>query len=207
MGDVDFKVLVRVGFASIAVEGERFPLGWERSVGDKVREWVAAPGLVRGEHVRWNGVIDHSGKGGGDVVRGNVGCGKRLWVIGWNMCGVEGGGNVVGDLGGRKGGGGGWGYGKPRLTRWKVVGVGRGNGCLLGGGEGVGGGIVFTFFLCRLESRRLHSFKGFFGFSLQVGISLNPSPEAGVLLSQRLHFFSTALLQVCEFLLHLCLTV
>ena len=27
MGDVDFEVLVRVGFASIAVQGERFPLG------------------------------------------------------------------------------------------------------------------------------------------------------------------------------------
>ena len=74
-------------------------------------------------------------------------------------------------------------------------------------GEGVGGGIVFTFFLCRLESRRLHSFRGFFGFSLQVGISLDPSPEAGVFLSQRLHFFSTAFLQICEFLLHLCLAI
>ena len=42
MGDVDFEVLVRVGFTSIAVEGERFLLGWERGVGDKVREWVAA---------------------------------------------------------------------------------------------------------------------------------------------------------------------
>jgi len=38
--------------------------------------------------VRWNGVVDHSEKGGGDVVRGNVGCRKVLWVIGWNMCGV-----------------------------------------------------------------------------------------------------------------------
>jgi len=56
-----------------------------------------------------------------------------------------------------------------------VMGMGRGNGCLLGGGEGVGGGIVFTFFLCRLEIRRLHSFRGFFGFSLQVGIHLDPS--------------------------------
>ena len=77
-------------------------------------------------------------------MRGNVGCGKILWVIGWNMCGVEGGGYVVGDLGSRKGGGRGWGCGKPRLTRWKVMGMGGGNGCLLGGGEGVGGRIVFT---------------------------------------------------------------
>jgi len=63
------------------------------------------------------------------------------------------------------------------------MGMGGGNGCLLGGGECVRGGIVFTFFLCRLESRRLHSFGGFFGFSLQIGISLDPSPEARVFLS------------------------
>ena len=132
MCDVHFQVFIGVGFASIAVEGERLPLGWERGVGDKVREWVAASRLVRRGHVRWNGVVDHSGKGGGDVVRGNVGYGKILWVIGWNICGVEGGGNVVGDLGGRKGGGGGWECGKPRLTRWKVVGVGRGNGVSVG---------------------------------------------------------------------------
>ena len=50
------------------------------------------------------------------------------------------------------------------------MGMGGGKGCLLGGGEGVGGGIVFTFFLCRLEGRRLHSFRGFFSFSLQVGV-------------------------------------
>jgi len=87
------------------------------------------------------------------------------------------------------------------------MGMCRGNGCLLGGGEGVRGGIVFTFFLCRLEGRRLHNFRGFFGFSLQVGVCLDPSPEARVLLSQRFHFFNTTLLQVCEFLLHLCLAV
>ena len=207
MGDVDFKVLVGVGFASIAIEGERFPLGWDGGVGDKVREWVAASELVRREHVRWDGVVDHSRKGRGDVVRGNVGCGKILWVIGWNMCGVEGGGYVIGDLGSKKGADGGWGCGKPHLTRWKVMGMGGGNGCLLGGGEGVGGRIVFTFFLCRLESRRLHNFRGFFGFSLQFWISLDPSPEAGVFLSQRLHFFSTVFLQISEFLLHLCLAI
>ena len=88
MGDVDFQVLVRVGFASIAIQGERFPLGWKRGVGDKVSEWATASGLVRREQVRWNEVVDHSGEGGGDVVRGNVGCWKVLWVIGWNMCGV-----------------------------------------------------------------------------------------------------------------------
>jgi len=62
------------------------------------------------------------------------------------------------------------------------MGMGGGKGCLLGGGEGVGGGIVFAFFLCRLEGRRLHSFRGFFGFSLQGGVCLDPSPEARVFL-------------------------
>jgi len=49
MGDVDFEVLVRVGFASIAVQGERFPLGRKRGVGDKVSEGVTASRLVRRE--------------------------------------------------------------------------------------------------------------------------------------------------------------
>jgi len=35
VGDVDFKVLVKVGVASITIQGERFPLGWKRGVGDK----------------------------------------------------------------------------------------------------------------------------------------------------------------------------
>jgi len=38
MGDVDLKVFVRVGFASIAIQGERFPLGWKGGVGDKISE-------------------------------------------------------------------------------------------------------------------------------------------------------------------------
>jgi len=48
MGDVDLKVFVRVGFASIAIQGERFPLGWKRGVGNKVSEGVTSPGLVGG---------------------------------------------------------------------------------------------------------------------------------------------------------------
>ena len=48
MGDVDFKVLVRVGFASIVIQGERFPLGRKGGVGDKVSEGVTASGLVEG---------------------------------------------------------------------------------------------------------------------------------------------------------------
>jgi len=88
MGDVDFKVLVRVGFANIAVQGERFPLGWKRGVGDKVSERVTASRLVGREQVRWDGMVDHSGEGGCEVVRGCVGCRKVLWVVWWNMCGV-----------------------------------------------------------------------------------------------------------------------
>jgi len=88
----------------------------------------------------------------------------------------EGGGYVVGDLGGREGSGGGWGCGEPWLGRWEVRGMGGGDGCLLSGGEGVRGGVVLAFFLCGLEGRRLRSFRGFFGFSLQIGISFDPSP-------------------------------
>jgi len=78
---------------------------------------------------------------------------------------------------------------------------------LLGGSEGVGGGVVFTLFFCRLKSRRLHGFRGLFGLSLQVGICLDSPPEAGILLFERFHLFSVALLQVCNFLLHLHLAV
>jgi len=46
MGDVDFEVFVKVSFASIAIQGERFPLGRKRGVGDKVGEGVTASGLV-----------------------------------------------------------------------------------------------------------------------------------------------------------------
>jgi len=60
MGDVDFKVFVRVDFASIAIQGERFPLGWKWVVGDKVSEGVTALGLVG-----WDGMVDHSGEGAG----------------------------------------------------------------------------------------------------------------------------------------------
>ena len=54
MCDVNFKVFIGVGFASIAIEVEWFPLGQERGVSDKICEWVAASGLVRGG--MWGGV-------------------------------------------------------------------------------------------------------------------------------------------------------
>jgi len=47
-----------------------------------------ASGLVGREQVGWDGMVDHSGEGGGKVVRGDVGCWKVLWVVWWNMCGV-----------------------------------------------------------------------------------------------------------------------
>jgi len=88
MGDVDFEVLIRVGFASIAVQGEGFPLGRKRGVGDEVGEGVATSGLVGREQMRWDEMVDHSGEGGGKVVRRDVGCWKVLWVVWWTMCGV-----------------------------------------------------------------------------------------------------------------------
>ena len=88
MGDVDFEVLVRVGFASIAVQGEGFPPGRKRGVGDKVGEGVTTSGLLGREQMGWDGMIDHNREGGGKVVRGDVGCWKVLRVVWWNMCGV-----------------------------------------------------------------------------------------------------------------------
>jgi len=63
MGDVDFEVFVMVGFNDVAVQCEGFPLGRKWGVGDKISEGVVTSGLV-----------DHSGEGGGKVVRGDVGC-------------------------------------------------------------------------------------------------------------------------------------
>ena len=57
-----------------------------------------------------------------------------LWRMGVRL-------RLFGSVGDGDGGGGGWGCGEPWLTGWKVMRMGRGNGCLLGGGEGVGGGI------------------------------------------------------------------
>jgi len=76
MVDVDFEVFIRVSFTGIAVQCEGFPLGRKRGVGDKVGEGVTTSGLVRWEQMRWDGMIDHSGDGGGKVVRGDVGFGR-----------------------------------------------------------------------------------------------------------------------------------
>jgi len=93
------------------------------------------------------------------------------------------------------------------MTGWEVLGVCGSERGLLGGGEGVGGGVVLALFLCGLEDRRLHGFRGLFSFPLQVGICLDFPPEAGVFLFERFHLFSIALLQVCDFLLHLHLAI
>jgi len=60
VGDVDFQVFVGVGFASVAIEVEGFPLGRERCVSDKICEWVAASGLVR--EGMWGGWLIIAGK-------------------------------------------------------------------------------------------------------------------------------------------------
>jgi len=68
------------------------------------------------------------------------------------------------------------------LSGWEVSGMGEGNGCLLGGGEGVRGGVVFAFLLCGLEGQGPCSLKRL-GLSLQGGINFDLSPKARVLLS------------------------
>ena len=146
--------------------------------------------------MKWDGMVDHGGEGRGKIVRRDMGRWEVLWVVLWNMCGVEGGGYIVGDLGGREGSGRGWGCGMSWLSGWKVSGVGEGDRCLLGGGEGVRGGIVLTFFFCGLEGRGPRSFRCLLGLSILSGIDLDHSPEARVFLLQCLHLISVALLQI-----------
>jgi len=88
MSDVYFEVFIRVGFAGEVVQREGFPLGRKGGVGDKVGEGVTTSGLVGREQMRWDGMVDHGREGGGKVVRGDVGCWKVIWVVGWYMCSV-----------------------------------------------------------------------------------------------------------------------
>jgi len=74
--DINFEVFIRVSFASVAIKVEWFPLGWERGVGDKVCERVAASGVVGKGNVGWRWVVDHGRESGGDVMRRDVGCGE-----------------------------------------------------------------------------------------------------------------------------------
>jgi len=71
----------------------------------------------------------------------------------------------------------------PWLGGREVSGMGGRNGCLLGGGEGVRGGVVFAFFFCGLEGRGPCSLRRLLGFSFQGGINFDISPEARILLS------------------------
>ena len=49
---------------------------------------MTTSGLVGREQMRWDGMVDHGREGGGKVVRGDVGCWKVIWVVGWYMCSV-----------------------------------------------------------------------------------------------------------------------
>jgi len=85
MGDVDFKLFVEVGFTSVAVQCEGFLLGGKGGVDDEVGERVATSGLVWWYWVGGNGIVDKRGKGGGEVVRGDVGRREVVWVLRWGM--------------------------------------------------------------------------------------------------------------------------
>ena len=88
MSDVYFEVFIRVGFAGVAVQREGFPLGRKGGVGNKVGEGVTTSRLVGREQMRGDGMVDHSGEGGGKVVRGDVSCWQVLGVVGWYVCSV-----------------------------------------------------------------------------------------------------------------------
>jgi len=68
------------------------------------------------------------------------------------------------------------------LSVWEVSGIGGGNRCLLGGSEGVRGGVVFAFLFCVVEGWGPCSLRRLLGLSLQGGISFDLSPKARVLL-------------------------
>ena len=70
----------------------------------------------------------------------------------------------------------------PWLGGWEVSGMGGGNGCLLGGSEGVRGGVVFPFLFCGLEGWGPCSLRHLLSFSFQGEVSLDLSPEARILL-------------------------
>jgi len=127
-----FEVFVRVGFSRIAVQCEGFPLGREMGVGDGVSERVATLGWLGWQQVWWNGVVDEGRENSGEVMRWYMGSGKG--GSGGRCCGVS------GDSG------------------MDVYVMGRNNGCLLSGGEGVRGKVVLAFFLTRLVSWRLGGF-------------------------------------------------
>ena len=56
VGDVELKVFVGVGFTSVTLQCEGFPLGGKGGVSDKVGEGVTTSGLVGWEWVRGCGL-------------------------------------------------------------------------------------------------------------------------------------------------------
>jgi len=58
VGDVDFEVFIGVGFTSVTLQCEGFPLGREGGVGDEVGERVTAPGLVGWKRVGGYGMVE-----------------------------------------------------------------------------------------------------------------------------------------------------
>ena len=88
VGDIDFDVFIGVGFTNVTLQCEGFPLGGEGDVGDEVDERVTTPELVRWERVRRDGMMDEGGKGGGEVVRRDMGSREVVRVIGWDMSSV-----------------------------------------------------------------------------------------------------------------------
>jgi len=64
VGDVDFEVFVGVSFTSVTLQCE----GWKR--------------------VKGYGMVDESGKSGGEVVRRDMGSREVVRVVGWDMSGM-----------------------------------------------------------------------------------------------------------------------
>jgi len=103
---------------------EGFPLGGEGGVSDEVGERVTTSGLVGWEWVRGDGMVDKGGKGGGEVVRRDVGCMEVVRVVGWDMSSMYSGGHVVGNMSGMEGSGGGGSRSVPWEGGGEVSGMG-----------------------------------------------------------------------------------
>ena len=85
------------------------------------------------------------------------------------------------DMGGGEGGSRGECCGVPRdCWMMNVCVEGGDDGCLLSGGEGVRGGVVFAFFLTGLVSWGLGGFRRFLSFPFLGRVSLDPSSHLQV---------------------------
>jgi len=106
-------------------------------------------------------------------------------------------------MGGGEGGSRGGCCGVPGDGGINVCVVGRDDGCLLSGGEGVWGGVVLAFFLIGLVSRGLGGFWRFLGLPFLGRVGLDLSSQPRVFLPQRFHLVNVVLSQVNEFVLYL----